>query len=88
MLKKLVQARPHSFAFFEGGDSASFIIDILGRGCGLLYSEYTGYCCPRMDVGAGLIINMSDIQRSMALKVKLRDHEKRTFRRACLTRSD
>lgn len=59
--------------FSEPGDSGSFVVDALGRVCGLLYGEHTGLCGPpaplkRSDCGAGLVTSMTDVLASIAKK--------------------
>lgn len=59
--------------FSKPGDSGSFVINELGMVCGLLYGEHTGLCGNRYDHGAGLVMSMTDVCSSVALKTTVQD---------------
>ena len=68
-------------AFSMSGDSGAFVVDSMGRICGLLYGKHDNFCgeTNRNDVGAELVTSMTDVLSSIAKKTTFQDSDGNTF---------
>lgn len=77
MNKTADQPQREQSPFMKVGDSGSFVLDVEGRVCGLLYGSLDGFCGPPDSgdyyVGAGLVMDLPDLSKSIQLRTVPRD---------------
>ncbi|RMJ21402.1 hypothetical protein PHISP_07724 [Aspergillus sp. HF37] len=71
--KTVDQPEREQAPFAKLGDSGSFVLDVEGHVCGLLYGSLDGLCGPpdtagNYYVGAGLVMDLPDLSESIRLK--------------------